>query len=497
MIRSQRGTLAGRMSRVLVVDDEPGVRESLRLMLEDEHDVVAVGRVEDALRVLDERATDLVLLDLVMPGRSGLDLLRELRERATGPPVVMVSATRAIPAAVEAMKLGAVDFVTKPFDVEALRLKVRQILAHRALEQEVVRLRDEVAERSRFGRLIGRSDAMRAVYRTVERVADSRANVLISGESGTGKELVAHAIHELGPRAEAPFVVVNCAAIPETLMESELFGHERGAFTDARERRIGKFEAATGGTIFLDEIGELPLAVQAKLLRALQERSIERVGSNQPIPVDARVLAATNQDLERAVAAGRFRSDLFYRIHVVPIALPPLRDRREDIRLLAETFLARVRGEAGRGPLRIGAAAAAALERHPWPGNVRELENAIERAVALADGDVLELTDLPDEIQHATRLEGLRDEVRAGRIDLETAVAGFEGELLRETLLRTGGNQTRAAEQLGITRRVLKLKMDRYGIRSTESETRSHAAAARPDEAEVEPAAFSSGRTDA
>ena len=455
-------------NRVLVVDDEDGVRESLRLLLEDEYEVATVGSVDEALRSLDECPADVVLLDLVMPGGSGLDLLRQLAERGDGPPVVMVSATRAIPAAVEAMKLGAVDFVTKPFEVEGLRLKVRQILQHRQLEHEVVRLRDEIAERSRLGRLIGRSEAMRAVYRTVERVAASRANVLITGESGTGKELVARAIHELGPRREAPLVVVNCAAIPETLIESELFGHEKGSFTDARERRLGKFEAANGGTIFLDEIGELPPSVQAKLLRALQERSIERVGSNQPIPVDARVLAATNQDLERQVAAGRFRSDLFYRIHVVPIVLPPLRDRREDIRLLADTFLARARADADRGPSRIGSAAAAALERHPWPGNVRELENAIERAVALADGEVLELTDLPEEIQQAARQEGLRDEVRAGRIDLETAVGRFEAELLREMLLRTGGNQTRASERLGITRRVLKLKMDRYAIASAE-----------------------------
>jgi DNA-binding NtrC family response regulator len=452
------------MGRVLVVDDERGVQESLRLLLKDEHDVEAAGSVDDGLRALDAGGADVILLDLVMPGRSGLDMLRELAERGDGPPVVVVSATRAIPPAIEAMKLGAVDFVTKPFEVEALRIKVRQILEHRALEQEVVRLRDEVAGRSRLGRLIGRSDSMRAVYRTIERVAQARSNVLITGESGTGKELVARAIHDLGPRRDAPFVVVNCAAIPETLLESELFGHEKGAFTDARERRIGRFEAAHTGTLFLDEIGELPLAVQAKLLRALQDRSIDRVGSTQPIPVDVRVLAATNRDLDQEVAAGRFRSDLYYRIHVVPIALPPLRERREDIRLLAESFLARVGGEAGRGPTRITAPALAALERHAWPGNVRELENVIERAVALADGEGLELADLPEEIQQAARGDVLREEVRAGRLDLDGAVARFETDLIREALARTGGNQTRAAEQLGLTRRVLKLKMDRYGI---------------------------------
>jgi DNA-binding NtrC family response regulator len=456
------------MGRVLVVDDERGVQESLRLLLKDEHDVATASSVDEALRALDAGPADVILLDLVMPGRSGLDMLRELAERGDGPPVVVVSATRAIPPAIEAMKLGAVDFVTKPFEVDALRIKVRQILEHRALEQEVVRLRDEVAGRSRLGRLIGRSEAMRAVYRTVERVAASRANVLITGESGTGKELVARAVHELGPRREAPFVVVNCAAIPETLIESELFGHEKGAFTDARERRIGRFEAAHGGTLFLDEIGELPLAVQAKLLRALQDRSIDRVGSTQAIPVDVRVVCATNRDLEREVASGRFRSDLYYRIHVVPIALPPLRERREDIRLLAESFLARVRAEADRGPARIEPAALAALERHAWPGNVRELENAIERAVALADGEALELGDLPEEIQQAARGDVLREQVRSGRIDLDTAVARFETDLIREALARTGGNQTRAAEQLGITRRVLKLKMDRYAITSAD-----------------------------
>jgi len=453
------------MGRVRVVDDERGVQESLRLLLKDEHDVAAAGSVDEGLRALDAGGADVILLDLVMPGRSGLDMLRELAERGDGPPVVVVSATRAIPPAIEAMKLGAVDFVTKPFEVDALRIKVRQILEHSALEQEVVRLRDEVAGRSRLGRLIGRSEAMRGVYRTIERVAESRSNVLITGESGTGKELAARAVHELGPRREAPFVVVNCAAIPETLLESELFGHEKGAFTDARERRIGRFEAAHGGTLFLDEIGELPLAVQAKLLRALQDRTIDRVGSTQPIPVDVRVVAATNRDLDREVAAGRFRADLYYRIHVVPIALPPLRERREDIRLLAESFLARVRAEAGRGPSRIAPAALSALERHAWPGNVRELENAIERAVALADGEVLELADLPDEIQQAARGDLLREEVRAGRLDLDSAVGRFETDLIREALARTGGNQTRAAEQLGLTRRVLKLKMDRYGIR--------------------------------
>jgi DNA-binding NtrC family response regulator len=362
------------------------------------------------------------------------------------------------------MKQGAADYLTKPFEIEALRIKVRQLLERRALEREVEELRARVESRDRLGGLLGRSDAMQEVFRTLRRAAASRATVLICGESGTGKELAARALHELGPRSGGPFVAVNCAGIPETLIESELFGHERGAFTDARERRIGRFEAASGGTLFLDEIGELAAPVQAKLLRALQERQIDRVGGSAPVPVDVRVIAATHRDLEQEVEAGRFRADLYYRIHVVTLALPPLRERREDIRLLAEHFLTHARAEAGRGPVRIAPRALAALERHPWPGNARELANALERAVALSDRDVLEVEDLPPGILRAGQAEELRESVRSGAIGVEAAAAGFERELLLEALERCGWNQTRAAEQLQITRRALKLKMDRHGL---------------------------------
>ena len=452
------------MPRVLVVDDEAGVRESLRMLLHGECDVALAESADAALARIAEARPDLILLDLVMPGRSGLELLEELRQQGEPPPVIVLTATKTITTAVEAMKLGAADYVTKPFEVDALRIKIRNLLQHRALEERVAELTEELEERSRLGTLIGRSEAMRRVFRTIERVARSRANVLVSGESGTGKELVARAIHELGPSPAGPFVAINCAAIPEPLMESELFGHERGSFTDATERRIGKFEQASGGTLFLDEIAELPTGVQAKLLRALQERSIERVGGRDPIAVDARFVAATNRDLPREVAAGRFRQDLFYRIHVVPIELPPLRERREDVRLLAEAFLARSAGEAAGPPRRLTREALAALERHAWPGNVRELQNAIERAVALCDGTTIGLEDLPEAVVQATRTESLRDAVRAGRLGLEEATAHFEQELLREALERCDGNQTRAADTLGITRRVLKLKMDRYGL---------------------------------
>ena len=450
--------------RVLVVDDEAGVRESLRMVLRDECELSLAGSVEEALASIRDDPPDLVLLDLVMPGRSGFELLTELRARSGAPAVVVLTGTTAVATAVEAMKQGAADYLTKPFEVEALRIKVRQLLERRALEDEVRELRAAAESRDRLGGLLGRSEAMHEVFRTIRRVAGSRATVLIRGESGTGKELAARAIHALGPRCAGPFVAVNCAGIPDTLIESELFGHERGAFTDARERRIGRFEAASGGTLFLDEIGELAAPVQAKLLRALQERTIDRVGGSAPVEVDVRVVAATHRDLEKEVDAGRFRSDLYYRIHVVPIELPPLRERREDIRPLAQHFLERLRSEAGRGPTRIAPRALEALERFPWPGNVRELANAIERAVALSDREVLELEDLPPGIVREGRIEELRESVRSGEIGVETAAADFEREILLEMLERCAWNQTRAAEQLRITRRALKLKMDRYGL---------------------------------
>jgi DNA-binding NtrC family response regulator len=458
------GDPRGTIPRLLVVDDEAGVRESLRMLFKGDCEVLTASSVPEAQQILAETRPDLILLDLVMPGPSGLDLLAELSEQADPPAVVVLTATKTVATAVAAMQCGALDYITKPFEIDALRIKVRQFLERRALEDEVVRLRAQVGERERLGGMLGRSAAMQEVFHTVERVAKSRATVLVRGESGTGKELVARAVHELSERAAQPFVAVNCAAIPEALIESELFGHERGAFTDAKERRVGKFEAASGGTLFLDEIGELAIGVQAKLLRALQERQIERVGGSAPLEVDVRVVAATNRDLESDVAEGRFRPDLFYRIHVVPIELPPLVDRREDIRQLAEHFLQKSRDDQKRGPTQISRDAAVALDRYPWPGNVRELQNAIEHAVALNEGEVLEIADLPLAVVRSSGVEGLRDRVRAGGLGFEQAVADFERELLLEALELAGWNQTRAAERLGITRRSLKLKMDRHTL---------------------------------
>ncbi|MFP6625117.1 MAG: sigma-54 dependent transcriptional regulator [Myxococcota bacterium] len=451
------------MPRVLVVDDEPGVQESLRMLLRQDCDVVTAGDVDAALRVIDAELPQLILLDLLMPGRNGIELLGELADRGLQIPVIVLTATKTVATAVEAMKSGAVDFITKPFELDALRMKVRQLLAHGALEEEVARLREEVRERQQLRGLVGNSPAMREVFRGIERVAPSLASVLISGESGTGKELAARAIHELSPRHEGPFVAVNCGAIPHNLIENELFGHERGAFTDAVDQRIGRFETASGGTLLLDEIGELAPAVQVKLLRVLQEHRIDRLGGSVPIEVDIRILASTNRNLAADVESGRFRADLYYRINVVPIRMPALRERREDIRLLADRYLARAVEKAGR-QAQLAPATLTAMETYSWPGNVRELENAIEHGLALCNHDTIEVTDLPEDIVRSGLTESLRDDWRAGRVSFEETVGRFERELLREALARSNGNQTRAASDLGITRRVLKLKLDRFGL---------------------------------
>jgi DNA-binding NtrC family response regulator len=454
------------MRKVLVVDDEAGIRESLRILLSDICEVVTAPDVPTGLDTLEREDPDLILLDLVMPLQNGLDFLGGMVDRGCTTPVIVVSATTTVSLAVEAMKRGAKDFLTKPFEPEALRPKVMHYLEHRALETEVKRLRNAVERRSRMGDMIGRSDVMQEVFASIERVAKSRASVLITGESGTGKELVARAIHDRSPRAKSAFIALNCAAIPENLIESELFGHERGAFTDARERRIGKFEAASGGTLFLDEIGELAPKVQAKLLRALQEKRIERLGGTECVDVDVRILAATNRELEAEIAAGRFRSDLYYRIHVLPIALPPLRERREDIRYIAEYLLEKGREEEGTGPTSLSRGTLTAMERYTWPGNVRELANSIEHGRTLATGEVLTTEDLPEAVLSASHLEHLRDEVCSGGLSFDAAVSDFERNLIKEALVRNRWNQTQTSEQLGLTRRLLKIKMDRYGLAS-------------------------------
>ncbi len=453
------------MARILVVDDEPGVQESLRMLLKSEGEVMIAGDVDSALREVVLATPDLILLDLVMPGRDGLDLLAELSERGVRAPVIVLTATNTVNAAVEAMKRGATDFITKPFELDALRIKVRKLIEQGELQEEVERLRDEVEDRQQLCGMIGKSEVMRAIFRSIERIAKAEATILISGESGTGKELVARAVHDLSPRSKGPFIAVNCAAIPRDLIESELFGHEKGAFTGATDRRIGRIESANEGTLFLDEIGELDPAVQVKLLRALQERKFERVGSSTTISVDVRIVTATNRDLEKEVAEGNFREDLYYRVNVVPVVLPPLRERREDIRLLAHSFLARA-----DSAKKLTAAALGSLEGYNWPGNVRELENAIEHGLALCDGDMIDLKDLPIGVGKTGQAEALREQWRQGERSFEDTVVRFETDILRECLESHRWNQTRAANALSLTRRVLKLKMDKLGIESPEDQ---------------------------
>jgi DNA-binding NtrC family response regulator len=463
----------GPRKRVLVVDDEPGVRESIRILLGSDYDVEAVASGEEALDAVSRDRPHLVLLDIIMPGMDGMEVLERLKMTDPSLPVVMLTATKTVKTAVAAMKLGAFDYLQKPFDVDELRIVVERATANAALVEEVKRLRSEV--RSAFGlrNIVARSPQMQAVLRTVRTVAPLKTTVLITGESGTGKELIARALHAEGPRGDQAWVVLNCAAIPETLLESELFGHERGAFTDAHARKIGLFEQAHRGTLFLDEIGEMSVNVQAKLLRVLEDERFTRVGGTRPIQVDVRVIAATNRNLDRAIQEGRFRADLFYRLNVISIHLPPLRERTEDIPALVAHFLEAKCRALNLPQKRFSREALEAILAYSWPGNVRELENAIERAVILS-GDRLELG--PGDLQEQLRLpssEGpigsLVPEVLSGRRSLGEAVDLFEQTIIERGLALAGYNQTRAAEILGTTRRILKYKIDKLGIRIDEA----------------------------
>lgn len=431
--------------KILVVDDER--RFALNLaeeLTERGHEVTVETSGAAALEALARAGFEVVVTDLRMAPVDGMAVLAAGRKQ--GCEVVMMTAYGEVRTAVEAMRQGAADFVTKPFDLEELALKLERLAGQAALRAENAALRQELAGDERWGELVGRSPALRDVRKLVERVAPSEASVLVLGESGTGKELVARLIHRLSPRAAKPFVALHAAALPESLLESELFGYERGAFTGAAGRKRGRLEAAEGGTLFLDEIGELPPAFQVKLLRFLQDHSFVRIGGNETIRVDARVIAATNRDLAAAVRAGEFREDLFYRLGVFPVTVPPLRERRGDIPLLARHILARL----GR-PQEPGPGVLALLEGHDWPGNVRELENVLERALILAAGGAVE----PGHIQ----LPMSRPAGSPGAGSL----AEVEERMLSEALERAGGNKSKAAKMLGITRRVLYTRLKRRG----------------------------------
>ncbi|HKR78771.1 MAG TPA: sigma-54 dependent transcriptional regulator [Nitrospira sp.] len=462
---SKNGIESTVKKRVLLVDDEARVRASLKAVLEPSYEVIQAADAQEGLDLFHKEAPHVVLLDVILPGSDGLSVLQALRTEQNPTPVIMLTGTKSVKTAVDAMKLGAADYLSKPFDVEELRIVVDRALNSQELEREVKQLRAQVTQRYAFHNLIGKSRPMQEIYGKIEQVADSRTTVLITGESGTGKELVAKALHYNSGRRDRPFVALNCAALPETLIESELFGHEKGSFTDATARRVGQFELANSGTLFLDEIGDLSPMTQAKLLRVLQEREFTRIGGVQAIKVDVRIVAATNKNLEELVRKGQFREDLYYRINVIALYLPPLRDRGEDIPLLAKHFLSKRIEEDHRPSQDFSKDAVELLTRYPWPGNVREMENIVEQAFIWSKGsDSVTPEHLPTILRNDTRSSSLRDDTLAGRLSLEKAVMEFEREIILDALKKNNYVQTHAATQLGISRRMLKYRMDTLGI---------------------------------
>ena len=455
-----------RRGTVLVVDDEPGVRASMRAILEETCEVLEAENGADALELLAAREVDLVMLDQRMPGEAGVDVLSRVKALDESVIVVLVTAVRDVRTAVEALHRGAYDYLTKPFDVDDILALADRALEKRALEREVFSLRSVLtpngtAAAGGFEGLVGRHPEMVRVYQLVTQIAPTPTTVLITGESGTGKELIARAIHRKSERAAQPFVAVNVAAIPETLIESELFGHEKGAFTGAHARRLGRFELAQGGTVFLDEIGSLRLELQAKLLPVLQEREIERVGGQRTVPVDVRVLAATNVNLKMAVRERKFREDLYYRLNVVPIHVPPLRERRDDIPRLVEHFVRKAARECNRDVRSVSAGALEVLVRYDWPGNVRELENVMHRAVVLARGPVLHLPDVPLDV--AMPEMGARLSEDDG-LPLREACDRFERQYVLRVLERVQWNVSRAARLLGVHRNTVLAKLSTWNV---------------------------------
>jgi two-component system, NtrC family, response regulator HydG len=452
---------ATKRARILVVDDEAPARGGLeKLLKQDGYAVATAESGERAVELAAEFAPDVVVTDLKMPGMDGIELVERLHELDPDQPVIVVTAFGDVSAAVRAMRAGAHNFLTKPIDYDALGVSIDRALENRALRAEAESLRRQIRAKEGSGLegLVGASSAMQEVYRMARQVAGARATVLITGESGTGKGELAKAIHKLGPRAEQPFVTLHCASLTETLLESELFGHERGSFTGADKRRIGRFEQAAGGTLFLDEVGEIPGPTQVKLLRVLQEKTFERVGGNEPIRVDVRLVAATNRDLAADVREGRFREDLFYRLNVVHVEMPPLRIRGTDVLLLANHFVHRFAKENDKDVRGFSDAAREKILRHAWPGNVRELENAIERAVVMCSGPALQPEDLPVDIA-PTRESGVRIP--------GASMAEIERHAILTTLEACEGSTTKAAEILGISVRTIQYRLHDYGIAKT------------------------------
>ena len=451
-------------ARVLVVDDERSMRDFLEIFFRREGmDVETAGSVDEALASLAADDFDLVVTDVQMPGKSGLELLRSVKESAPETVVIVVTAFATAETAIDAMKQGAYDYLTKPFKVDELRLVVSKALEKKLLTVENKRLRSELRTQTRQRVLIGTSAAMQRVYELMAQIAATRTSVLVCGESGTGKELVARGIHDLSERREKAFVAVNCGAIPENLLESELFGHVKGAFTGAVQNKPGLFEVAHGGTLFLDEVGELPATLQVKLLRALQEKTIRRVGSNGDLAVDVRIVTATNRDLHADAQSGRFREDLYYRLNVIQITLPPLRQRMEDVPLLAQHFLEKFAREQGKAASRFSEAALERIHAHDFPGNVRELENTVERAVALSRSELIGPEVLPAALL-SPRAPAAAQALPTSGASLDDLMNSFERQLLLAALARSGGVKKRAAQALGITFRSFRYRLEKLGL---------------------------------
>lgn len=455
--------MSGCVGRVLVIEDEPLLRISIRDALQNEGWTVDVA--EDGIQgvALFERFLhEFVLTDLVMPRIGGMEVLRRVKAIQPATTVVIITAHGTVEKAVEAMREGAVDFFTKPFSMAQLFVRLSNICSFRRLSEQNVRLQEQLETRYSFSNIIGRSKPMQEVFELIRVIADSDASVLIQGDSGTGKELVASAIHFNSPRKARPYIRVSCASLPESLIESELFGYERGAFTGASERRIGRFEAANGGTLFLDEIGELPLAFQIKLLRVLQEHQIERLGSNRPIDVDVRIVAASLRPLEEEIAEGRFRQDLFFRINTATIHLAPLRERKEDISLLAQVFLREFAEKRGKDVDGFSDEVIEVFDTYDWPGNVRELRNAVERALLFCRGSQVTIGDLPNNFHGLKSIRAVRSAEDV--VKLNEAVARAEISAIRDALAATGGRRTKAADLLGVSRKTLWEKTKAYGL---------------------------------
>jgi two-component system response regulator PilR (NtrC family) len=452
-------------ARVLVVDDEKSMRDLLAISLEKQNFEVTVadggGTAIDTLR---REPFDVVITDLRMPTTDGLQVLRAAKEASPELVVIVITAVGSTETAVEAMKLGAYDYITKPFKLDEINLIIRRALERKRLRDENLYLRKQLETQHRFDNIVGKSARMGEVFETIRKIADSPSTAMITGESGTGKELVARAIHFNGNRTGKPFISVNCGAIPEALMESELFGHVKGAFTGAIANKIGLFSAADGGTLFLDEITEIPALLQVKLLRAIQEREIRRVGDTRDLKVDVRLIAASNRDLEQAVAEGVLREDLFYRLNVIPIQLPPLRERREDIPLLVAHFLQKFGKQLGKEVRGITPEGLAVLERHHWPGNIRELENVLERAIVLGAGDTLGVESLPESVRRERPVKGMDVDLPEEGMDLEAALDALERRYLQRALERSRGVQTKAAELLRMTFRQFRYKLQKHNM---------------------------------